>query len=463
MAKRGKLRVGRVLLCINVLVLAVIIGIYTGRLIKYYKLEHANSGENETSLLVDALRKKRSYVDLTKGLVCDDDTSMCKYKGEVNDNYLTYSGNTYRIIGIDSRNNIYAVSEKNVTLMYSGLEHGYNESYINKWLNMSEKDHSGIFENSLFNSELLDYTNMCSDNINDVEKIECHEINDSNRITLLSLYDYKEAGGKSSFLNNGESYYLSTLNDNKEVYYITPEGDISVIKDISTISGVRPVITINYNTELLGGKGTSKDPYVIEKHDIKTLADVYVGNYVSFNNVTYKVVNRTEDTTKVAGIAVLADDEGDLLKPFGGSSNIYSTRSKTIGRYLNDEYLKGIENSSYIVESKWYTGNLELGNLDYANKYASSVSAKIGMLSIADMYVQDLKNVLTISRGIESSDVVSVITKEGNVYSDSINNEYNIRSSFYLKSDMKIIEGEGSKDKPYVLGVENEDKEEKES
>ena len=455
--KRGRLRVGRVILCINVLLLAVIIGIYTGRLIKYYKLEHANGGENETSLLVDALRKKRSYVDLTKGLVCDDDTSMCRYKGEVNDNYLSYSGNMYRIIGIDSRNNIYAVSEKNVTLMYSGLEKGYNESYINKWLNMSEKDHSGIFENSLFNSELLDYTNMCSDNVSDVENIECHEINDNNRITLLSLYDYKEAGGKSSYLNNGESYYLSTLNDNKEVYYITPEGDISVIKNISSINGVRPVITINYNTELLSGKGTEKNPYVIEQHDVKTLADVYIGNYVSFNNVTYKVVNRTEDSTKVAGTAVLADEEGDLLKSFGGSSNIYSTKSKTIGKYLNEEYFKGIENNSYIVDGKWYTGNLELGNLDYVNKYASSVTAKVGMLSLADMYVQDLNNVLTISRGIESYDVISVITKEGTVYSDSINTEYNVRSSFYLKSDMEITSGEGSKEKPYVLGVANED------
>jgi hypothetical protein len=217
MAKREKLNVGRVILCINILVIMAIIGFYTGRLIKYYKLEHASGGENETSLLVDALRKKRSYVDLTKGLVCDDDTSMCRYKGEVNDNYLTYSGNTYRILGIDSKNNIYAVSEKNVTLMYSGLEHGYNNSYINKWLNMSDKDHSGIFENILFNTEILDFTNMCSDKISDVENIECHEINDENRITLLSLYDYKEAGGKSSFLNNGESYYLSTLDENNEV------------------------------------------------------------------------------------------------------------------------------------------------------------------------------------------------------------------------------------------------------
>ena len=455
--KRGKLRVGRVLLCINVLVLAVIIGIYTGRLIKYYKLEHADTGENETSLLVDALRKKRSYVDLTKGLVCDDDTSMCRYKGEVNDNYLSYSGNTYRIVGIDSRNNIYAVSEKNVTLMYSGLEHGYDESFVNKWLNMSEKDHSGIFENSLFGSELLDFTNMCSDTISDVEKIECHEINDNNRITLLSLYDYKEAGGKSSFLNNGESYYLSTLNENKGVYYITPEGDISVIKDISTISGVRPVITINQSTELISGKGTSKDPYVIEKHDIKTLADVYVGNYVKFNNEIYRVVNRTEDSTKVAGIEVLSDDNGPMLKAFGGSKNVYATnKSKTIGYYLNTEYLKGIENSDYIVDSKWYTGNLELGNLDYVNKYASSTTAKVGMLGLADMYVHDLNNILTISRGIESYDVISVITKDGTIYSDSINSEYNIRSSFSLKSDMKVTEGEGTKDKPYVLGVTNE-------
>ncbi len=457
MAKREKLNVGRVILCINILVIMAIIGFYTGRLIKYYKLEHASGGENETSLLVDALRKKRSYVDLTKGLVCDDDTSMCRYKGEVNDNYLTYSGNTYRILGIDSKNNIYAVSEKNVTLMYSGLEHGYNNSYINKWLNMSDKDHSGIFENILFNTEILDFTNMCSDKISDVENIECHEINDENRITLLSLYDYKEAGGKSSFLNNGESYYLSTLDENNEVYYITPSGDISVIKNIATVSGVRPVITINYNTELISGKGTKNSPYVIEKHDVKTLADVYVGDYVSFKDVKYRVVNRTEETTKVAGTDVLDDLEGKLLKSFGGTNNKYSKNSKTIGRYLNDEYYKTIEDDN-IVESPWYIGNLELGNLDYSNKCTSNVKLKVGMLGLGDMYVNDLKNVLTISRGIESYDVISVITKEGNVYSDSINTEYNVRSSFYLKSTMEVKSGDGSLNKPYVLGVANENK-----
>ena len=130
--------------------------------------------------------------------------------------------------------------------------------------------------------------------------------------------------------------------------------------------------------------------------------------------------------------------------------------SNTIGKYLNSEYLKGIENSDKIVESKWYIGNLELGNLDYANKYVSNVSMKIGMLSLADMYVQDLNNILTISRGIESSDVIEVITSDGKVYADSIKSEYNIRSSFYLKSDMEIKEGKGTLNDPYVLGVTDE-------
>jgi len=458
MAKREKLNVGRVILCINILVIVIIIGFYTGRLLKYYKLEHKKSnGEENTTLLVDALMKKRSYVDLTKGLVCDEETNICKYKGDVKDNYLLYSGNLYRIFSIDSKSNIVAVSEKNVTLMYSGLEKGYNNSYINKWLNMSDASHSGIFENSLFDTELLDYTSLCADNIDDVENIECHEINDDNRITLLSLYDYKEAGGKSSFLNNGESYFLATLNDNKEVYYITPEGDISVIKNIASINGVRPVITINHNTDLISGKGTKDNPYIIEKHDIKTLGDVYIGNYVKFNNDVYKVVNRTETTTKVASAEVLSDDQGKMLKPFGGYNNKYSnSSSKSIGRYLNDEYLKGIENSDNIVENKWYIGNLELGNLDYVNKYASSVTLKVGMLGLADMYVQDLNNILTISRGIEASDVIEVITSDGTVYSDSINKEYNIRSSFYLKSDMEVTEGKGTIDKPYILGVAND-------
>ena len=67
-----------------------------------------------------------------------------------------------------------------------------------------------------------------------------------------------------------------------------------------------------------------------------------------------------------------------------------------------------------------------------------------------------LNNILTISRGIESSDVVEVITEEGTVYSDSIKTEYNVRSSFSLKSNLKITGGEGTLDKPYLLGEAEE-------
>ena len=81
------------------------------------------------------------------------------------------------------------------------------------------------------------------------------------------------------------------------------------------------------------------------------------------------------------------------------------------------------------------------------------------MLSLGDMYVQDINNTLTISRGIEASDVIIVITEDGSVYSDSINTEHNVRSSFFLKSSMEVTSGDGSLEKPYVLGVAHEDKE----
>ena len=452
MARKRKLKVGNLLLTINILVIAVIVGIYTGRLLKYYKLEHSSNGEESSSLLVDAILKKRSYVDMTKGLICDEDLGTCIYKGDVNDNYLEYSGMTYRIIGLDNKQNVVAVSENIVTLMYTGLEKGYDNSYINKWLNQSDLSHSGIYENILFDTDLLEYTSTCNDTINDLENITCNDTNSNNRISLLSLYDYKQAGGKSSYLNNGESYFLSSSDKDGNAYYITPEGDISVNKNLNTVGGVRPVITIDFNTDLLSGKGTKTNPYIIEKHDIKTLADAYIGSYVEFDDNVFKIVNKDDESVKLASNEVIKDGDNNLEIAFGKSSNKYSKSSNTVGNYLNNNYLESLKSKDQILEKSWYIGALELGALDYTNKYKDSVKLKVGMLSLSDMFVQDLKNIFTISRGIESDDVIMVIKSDGSVFSDSVTNAHNVRPSFYLDNKTQIVSGDGSLKSPFKLG-----------
>lgn len=455
---RRRLKITPVLVTLNVLVLLLIVAFYGTRMIKYYLKENGKSNDKDnTVLLVDTVLKKQSYVDLTKGLIFDEEKNEYRYLGEVDDNYLEYSGILYRIIGIDKEKNIKVISDKSVTMMYSGLEKGYDKSYVNKWLNY-DKDvsGSGVYENNIKESvNYLSSTYYCEDIIDDIKNITCDKNTTNYKISLLSLYDYYKAGGKSSFLNNGETFYLGTLNKDNHNYYITSDGEVS-INEISTKTyAVRPVITIISSSVLLGGKGTKDDPYRILEIKPSTLEDTTINTYVSFSNQVFKVIDNSTDATKVALNGVIKENDIDVVKSFGGKNNKYSNSKNTVGYYLNNTYLKTLD-SKNIIKSNWYIGALSLDNLDYSNEKNTKVNLSVGMLSLGDMFVGDINNVLTLSRGIESDQIINVINKEGNFYGDFITSKYNLRPALYLNNELKITGGNGTFDAPYELGVSDE-------
>ena len=455
---RRRLKITPVLVTLNVLVLLLIVAFYGTRMIKYYLKENGKSNDKDNIvLLVDTVLKKQSYVDLTKGLIFDEEKNEYRYLGEVDDNYLEYSGILYRIIGIDKEKNIKVISDKSVTMMYSGLEKGYDKSYVNKWLNY-DKDvsGSGVYENNIKESvNYLSSTYYCEDIIDDIKNITCDKNTTNYKISLLSLYDYYKAGGKSSFLNNGETFYLGTLNKDNHNYYITSDGEVS-INEISTRTyAVRPVITIISSSVLLSGKGTKDDPYKILEIKPSTLEDTTINTYVSFSNQVFKVIDNSTDATKVALNGVIKENDIDVVKSFGGKNNKYSNSKNTVGYYLNNTYLKTLD-SKNIIKSNWYIGALSLDNLDYSNEKNTKVNLSVGMLSLGDMFVGDINNVLTLSRGIESDQIINVINKEGNFYGDFITSKYNVRPALYLNNELKITGGNGTFDAPYELGVSDE-------
>lgn len=455
---RRRLKITPVLVTLNVLVLLLIVAFYGTRMIKYYLKENGKSNDKDnTVLLVDTVLKKQSYVDLTKGLIFDEEKNEYRYLGEVDDNYLEYSGILYRIIGIDKEKNIKVISDKSVTMMYSGLEKGYDKSYVNKWLNY-DKDvsGSGVYENNIKESvNYLSSTYYCEDIIDDIKNITCDKNTTNYKISLLSLYDYYKAGGKSSFLNNGDTFYLGTLNKDNHNYYITSDGEVS-INEISTRTyAVRPVITIISSSVLLSGKGTKDDPYKILEIKPSTLEDTTINTYVSFSNQVFKVIDNSTDATKVALNGVIKENDIDVVKSFGGKNNKYSNSKNTVGYYLNNTYLKTLD-SKNIIKSNWYIGALSLDNLDYSNEKNTKVNLSVGMLSLGDMFVGDINNVFTLSRGIESDQIINVINKEGNFYGDFITSKYNVRPALYLNNELKITGGNGTFDAPYELGVSDE-------
>jgi hypothetical protein len=448
MSRRKVLKITPVLVTINIFLLLFIIGFYTFRLIKYYKLENGESDSNNTNLLVDKVLKDESYVDLTKGLVKNDDKTSYTYKGDVDNNYLIYSGNLYRILGIDNEKNIRAISENVITMMYSGLEKGYDDSYVNKWLNDTEKSK---FTKDLYGFDLLTNSFRCEDKIDDMTKITCENLNMSNKVTILSLYDYYNAGGKSSFLNNGETYYLSTTDSSNETYFITETGEIAKNQVSTKIHGVRPVITLSSKTELLSGNGSKDNPYVVEKHDINELKDVYVGNYIELDGIKYRVIEKETDSVRVASTEALTKNNKLIETTFDSTSSKINVKTG-LGLYLNKNVLNMLNNNENIVESSWNIGKLALDNLDYTALEDEKVTMKIGMLNISDNFIGDVKNVFTLTRGIESDLIINVIKENGTVFGDNITSKYNIRIAFNLKNDLKIKNGTGTLNNPFVLG-----------
>lgn len=457
MTKR-RLKIRPVLITLNVSLLIIIALFYTFRLVKYYLKENGHKDADTTILLVDELIKKQSYVDQTKGLVHDKKASIYRYIGKVEDNYLEYSGILFRIVGIDKDNNIKAISDSNLTLMYSGLEKGFDKSYIYKWLNKSDEKYSGVFENNMDSTDkYLTNTYLCDDVVSDLKNINCEKNNNALKITLLSLYDYASAGGKESYLNNGESYYLSTIDDKNNNYFINTTGDVGLNKISTKIYGVRPVITIKNDTALMHGDGSKTSPYAVIEKSISKLSDIYVSKYINYSGNTYRVIS-TGENVKIALSDNIKDGDNYLEKTFGGKNNTYSTSKNTIGEYLNNTYYKSIKNNDLIVKSSYGIGSNTLDNLDYTAVYSKTDTFNIGMLTLGDMFISDTKNVLTMNRGIESNMIINVINKDGNIFGDLIASKYEVRPTMYLKGDIDIVSGDGSISSPYELGVNNEEK-----
>ena len=78
------------------------------------------------------------------------------------------------------------------------------------------------------------------------------------------------------------------------------------------------------------------------------------------------------------------------------------------------------------------------------------------MLTFGDMYVNDCKNVFTLSRGLEDENIINVLNEDGNVYADYNYNKYNVRPAMYLDGNTEIISGICCEHGPYQLGVSNE-------
>ncbi|MEG0266069.1 MAG: hypothetical protein RRY22_01095 [Bacilli bacterium] len=444
---KKRLKIKPCLIALNLIFILGCIIFYGGRLIYYYKIENPNTKNIKTLKKLVLLEK--NIVKSGDGLY--KEKKGYYYKGKKINNYLKYSGRLFRIVSISNEGDIKLITEDSQTSLVWGYNQDYQNSYIKSWLN-NDGNAVKSFKASLDNtSEILIPNKTCIDLI-DASNITCKTI-DNDYVGLLSVEEYDKAGDENSYLNIGKYFWTSNKDKNGNVWYIYSKGNVNNSSNSGLVHhsyGVRPTIMINGNISNFKGEGTKENPYEIIFETKETINKKHVGDYVNFSNLNWRIIEKNETTVKLVLDGLLKENNKTLLKPFGTTN--YFTAKTGIGYYLNTTFYNSLSGKDKIIPSKFILGRYDKTNKYNFNKLNEyTEDANVGLLQLGELFVNDFENYYLSTRTITSDNTIYQVLEEGKIFVGSPNDKLGIRPTIYLNSNMKTIEGKGTKSNPYKV------------
>ncbi len=436
MEKKVGKKIGKLLFKIfSILFMLGCIIYYGYRLVHYYKIYSTNSNWEEVEVIL--LHEKivnNSYIN--KDLSKLDDGFIYNY--ESSNNYVKYSGMLWRLEKIESDGRIRLVATNTASNLANSAT--FSDSPISKYLNDEE---SNIYRNFVSPDSYLVKTEVCTDEIADLENITCNDIKEY-LVGIPSINDYYITGGIDGYISADKEFWLSNVLE-KAQYYINSDGEVKKTKVVHNYETL-PIITLSSDVPYNGGSGTLEDPYIVGEKVSDTLGGKGLNEYVSFNNQVWKIIDQDDIGTKIVLDGVLE------------SKRVFETQYKNvfansaIYKYLNNEYYNSIEDKEKIVEGTWYVGVYTSNNdFDYKSIYENKVNAYVGLLNMNDISLRDYNDVMTLTPSDSSAYVIYSVSVDGQINADYSVKSQNIRPVVYLDSNIKVINGDGSKDEPYEM------------
>ena len=281
---------------------------------RFEVVDTANASKNnfaETIILDHLLNETQVDYGTMNGdglfKIVNDSGEYYYFRGVVEDNYVSFAGHVWRIVGIDNNQAVKLVYNGNIgrssyskyrnAIDYTGLKYIYNgapiDNQINKYLV------SWYEENILdkgFDKSVAE-TNYCNDSSSTLEgyhryfgaysrivtnkspSLVCSETSEDfggvvkQKIGLLTIDELSLSGlvdganNTTNYLYQADDYYTMSpaeyYNYTAYMFYVNGAGQIlrTTPTDIMT---VRPVITLDSSITVIG-KGTKEEPYTLEK------------------------------------------------------------------------------------------------------------------------------------------------------------------------------------------------------
>ena len=424
-----------------------------------------NTNENGTYEIkytaFDALKNKTTVVRKVKVLQVLKDTVKKKTKtsyfvGENPDNYIYFSNNLFRIIGVDG-NNVKIISSEDVgNVNYQGLNE-YLKMYYES-LSPGAKD---VIVKNKYCKDKLDNKSLDTKKCNDyTDEIELYlpSIDEINKTMDKDGYSYmvpETIGWTANNYDEKNAYAIKTFFTDTESKFLPQE--------YFNIYAIRPIITIKGTLKISDGDGSYDSPYRINDTKIgepgEYLYTRYSGEYVSIDNVNFRIV-KTEDKedTKVIGLETIFDEEEYLLlanKDDKGGYIYNPKKHNNIGYLINNKTSAFINPSSFAkhkITVPIYRKNViygkEIDKKEYSVKFFAPDAFDLYNSNPYGDYDYWLLN-STKKSGLTylMSEMGSIYDYQGYTGSD----EHGVKICGYLNKNVTIVKGEGTRYEPYIV------------
>ena len=438
MKKKRKISYQKIFCAISFLFILGCVLFYGIRFIMLYIENNTTDIESITNL------SKRVTAEHANQSYFKNINSNYYFVGDTDKNYVKYKNITWRIVKITNNNSTVLISDEPLTSLAFG-SNTYEESPIIDWLNETDNEESGILANAI-GSDYLTNTNACIDTLDDTKNITCDDIYKDYQISLLSMFDYANAGSSDSYINNGYYTYLSNTNNDNEVWYIDDEGKLNT-NDGTDIYGIKPVITLNSTVELTSGDGTKDNPYQIEKENS------LFASYVKLDNDLWRIYNIEDNNLKLVLTDYLKTDDENYQTIYSSTTSFHNDEKVgTLAYYLNNTYFNRLNYSDQILNNYWSNGYYSSeNNFDYTEALDKEVDTEIALLSIGDINLVPSLDEFFLSTGLNNFDnKIYVYNNDGTITDQRVTSKANVVPTISIDKNI-LTKGTGTIDDPYGM------------
>ena len=401
-----------------------------------------------------------SVVKKIKNVVKKDLGNVTNYSGNPTNNYIMLSNMIFRIFGLDDNDNVIIVADQDIA--------NVNHSKLDKWLNYYYKHLNSDAKKMLVKSK------FCNMDITDntLDTLQCNSYTKEKNVYIPSIVEVNKAqAGDTNFMKPFTMSWVSNKKSDKEAYvtrkYFVGDaaGKSFLSYDIDDNYGVRPMMIMNGNTNILGGDGSFLNPYYFEDINIGATSSLVnerkTGEYIEDHGTLWRIIDTMDDgTTKVITVDTLGYGmdspkiytEAEIIK--------YNPNNKNnIAYYINNNLNDYVDTSNFVnheIEVPIYKDKIIYGKEIETKKYKVKLSAPnmyemFSAQSATEKFANSrsywLLNTSNTKRKTGAiTDIGVPVNEEMQLY-----DTYGFRLVAYLKKDKVIVSGEGTYYYPYII------------